>query len=880
LRSDGSVAGHGTWTVQLHGDGPVILPLTEHDLVIRDARWRGEPQRPMRMGRWGVNSGLAGDMGLEVIRSGILEFEWQIIRKRAESGGAVPWRLPRASASRFTLDLPAGYQPAVQGGVILGPTAPMLDASEDNENRTWELVLGPSPQGSFGITAADNSLVEPLADVSVREYIVYRLNERGLEIEATLSVDDPGVRLRELTVPLPADVQFMSAEADGNELMWRVVRSDRMHATAVIALPEAVAPRRMAVTVRAWHPLVLQRAWQLPQLRPKGLFWTAGEIELSIAPMLELQQLDLTDCLQTGVIQSNGKSRGPETCWLTAYSPDGGAKIIIAPRATVVSVREATTLSLVEPILTGRLTSELSVSRGSVHALSGDVAEGWNVQGVETIPANALGEWFLNRSEQGNLVEVQLAEAASATHEITVIVTAQRPRPDPTEPLSVGSLRIVRWRGAEVTEQRLVFQTLEHYAAEPVGGLPRAMPKDDADEDNSVLGQFNSQATVFDLASAPDGAALRLTPKRGEYDVYTTLEARVHGNHLEQTYRLQIVPRKSQIDQILVYSNVPLGDAVSWSEEASGVQLAGTRLTSTNSLRSNLPAEGEAWLVRLTQPTTSEITLAATLPTPITQRVQVALLSVPEAAHQEGRLLLRAKQHEAVEIEPAGLRPIPVPAGVGRSVDSSDATPLVAAFRYDPAQCQDVARCPRAWISKAFADDPVKPIARRGELVSVFSADGRAVHRAELQVESLGANELAWHTLRGAENVVVSLDGRILETPAPTAPAQETTIRLPASGKPAVLVVQFETRRAPLGAGSELVPPLGDEVQILSGEWTVWLPAEFSLADTKLLSSAEDFSLRRRLFGPFGRDQGASVFHPLNGSDWCAWPIALRALFN
>ena len=200
-----------------------------------------------------------------------------------------------------------------------------------------------------------------------------------------------------------------------------------MNATAVIALPEAVVPRRMAVTIRAWHPLVMQCAWQLLQLRPNGLFWTAGEIELSVAPTLELQRLELTDCLQTGVIQSSGESRGPETCWLTAYSPDGGAKITIAPRATVVSLREATSLSLVEPILTGRLTSELTVSRGSVHALSGDIADGWNVQGVETIPANALGEWFLNRSEQGNLVEVQLAEAASATHKVTVIVTAQRP---------------------------------------------------------------------------------------------------------------------------------------------------------------------------------------------------------------------------------------------------------------------------------------------------------------------------------------------------------------------------------------------------------------------------------------------------------------------
>ena len=48
----------------------------------------------------------------------------------------------------------------------------------------------------------------------------------------------------------------------------------------------------------------------------------------------------------------------------------------------------------------------------------------------------------------------------------------------------------------------------------------------------------------------------------------------------------------------------------------------------------------------------------------------------------------------------------------------------------------------------------------------------------------------------------------------------------------------------------------------------MWLPAEFSLADAKLLSSTEDFSLRRRLFGPLGRKHGASVFRPLNGNDW------------
>jgi hypothetical protein len=868
MRSDGSLAGHGTWTVQLRGEGPVVLPLSEHSLVIRGAHWQGEPQRPAKLGRWGANGAPAGDMGLEVTHSGIVEFDWQIVRQPADSGGSVAWRLPRALASRLALELPAGYQPAVEGGVILNSTALLRDDSEDNESRTWEVVLGPSPQALFGVTTADTSLVELVADVSLHEYIVYRVDERGLEIEATLNVDDSSAGLRELTLPLDSGVQFMSAEADGKELAWRVVISERTGATAVIAVPKAAAPRRVAITIRAWHPLVLHRPWQLPNLRPKGLFWTAGEIELSIAATLELQQLELTDCLQTGVIQSTGESRGPETCWLTASTPGSSAEITITPRAAAVAVRGITSLSLVEPILTGRLTTELSVTRGSVHALSGHIADEWNVQSVETIPANALGEWFLNRGEQGNHIEVQLTQAASASRKVAVVVTAQRPRPDPPEALSVDALRMVRWRDAEVTEQRLEFHTLEPYAAEPIGGLPRASSNDNPAEDSSVLSPPDSQAAIFRLDGAPDGAALRLIPKRAEYEVYTTLEARVHEHRLEQKYRLLISPRKSRIGQIIVCSNLPLGDAVRWSEEASRVQLTAVRLTSSDSLHSTLPGGGEAWLVRWTQPIASEVALIATRTTPITPRAQIPLLSVPEAAHQEGRLLLRAEHYDAVEIESAGLQSVPIPTAVERSVKPSDTTPLVAAFRYEPAHCQDVAHCPRAWITSERSDDPVRPVARRAALVSVFSADGRAIHRAELQLESLGARELHWRTPQGAEHVVVSLDGRVLVLPPAAAPAHDTLIPLPDSRKPSVLIVEFETHQAPLGAGSRLLSPLGDEVQVLSGDWTVWLPAEFSLADSSLLSTHAEFSLRRRLFGRFGREHDSPVFRPLNGSDW------------
>jgi hypothetical protein len=80
FEGDRLIGGRGTWTVELRGEQPAFLPLHGISIDVREARWRDAPQLPVRLGMWGKSGHLATREGLEVSRSGVLEFRWSAIR--------------------------------------------------------------------------------------------------------------------------------------------------------------------------------------------------------------------------------------------------------------------------------------------------------------------------------------------------------------------------------------------------------------------------------------------------------------------------------------------------------------------------------------------------------------------------------------------------------------------------------------------------------------------------------------------------------------------------------------------------------------------------------------------------------------------------------
>lgn len=871
LEGDRLVAGRGQWTIALRGAGPAFLPLDSTSLVAREARWQGDAQRPARLGVWGPNGGQASNIGLEVSRAGILEFAWHVSTQTARGGVEASWRLPPATSTRLVLDLPDGMQPSIDGSVVLASSQlPPGDTSSDKPYRRWELGLEPVSATTLRITDLHGERAETDPTPELRDEMSYRLTERGLAIAATWHFDDSVAQRRELAVVLPPAVQLVSAAINGKEIPFRVVTDDQSAAAhALVALPKLDAPRPLTITVRAWHPLVLDRPWRLPTLRPDHVFWISGTIELSITRMLELRALAPRDCFQTGVSQASENATGPETDWFEAYSPAAQVEVTIAHRGPETTVRLGSILSLGEPDVSGRLVTQLHVARGSVHTLIGELAAGWLVEAVETIPANVLGEWFLDQHDGRHDIEIQLAQAARSGRGVTVVITGRLQQFGISEPLSAEKLRMVRWRDAHVARHLLTLQTIEPYVVEPIGDLPVAAAETMTDDDRAVLGPTSGEETVFDLTRGTGDTAVQLAVKRGQLEADIWLDATYANQELRQTFHLVCQPRAGRIDRLLIRATRALSDGVRWTERPSGMALSAERLSADDPRRAKLPAGGELWLVRLPQPTSQSVDITATQTTPCPRPIHVPMLSLPEAVEQRGRVLVRCEIGEMPELEPQGLRPIPLPFDLENGPEPNEASSVRAAYRYEPVECQDDSLSPKFQLGPSTAAGTSQLVVRRLELQSFYWSNGRTMHRATYHLENRGVESFDLWLPAGAKLVSLTMDGRALDLPVEDSPAVPLPIRLPSRSQWVALAVSYEAPQTPLAAGGRLTPPLLQRgMPLLAGEWTIWLPVEFAAVGADVTPVEGEFNWRQRLFGPLGRPSHERPFHPLRGADW------------
>jgi hypothetical protein len=885
LEGNRLVAGRGEWTIEMHGEEPEFLHLGDMSLVVSKPRWQevhrpaddAKSAEPALLGAWGSSGGLANQRGLEVARSGVLQFDWHSRSPTAQERVAIEWRMPTTNSTRLVLDLPEGKVPLIDGGIVV--QSRQLPATGDTNGELrwqWELALAALSSATLRIMDADGALTDESPELAMREKLAYQLTERGLEIEATFQFEAVS-ELRELMVPLPPGMQLISAFCDDRALTWHVVSTQpSTAASAAIAIPTSLRHTRN-VTLRGWQPLVTNRLWQLPKLRPAGALWISGSTEILLAPTLELQRLSPTDYLQTSVAQPTDVGGESESCLFTAYSADAALEVTLAPRLPNVSAHLESSLALAETDVTGRLVTRLHVTHGNLHTLSGELAPGWTLESVETDPPETLAGWFVDRNDGRSEIEIQLDTATSSTGEITVIATGRlqtspgpaESRADLTQAMSVETLRIVRWRNARVAQHLLTFQTVEPYVVEPIGGLKFLDPEHRDEDPSETPDSAEVVAPTFDLTVPAADAALRVAVKRGQYEADMWVVATYGDGQLQQDYHIVGRPKASHIDRLLIYATQPLGDRVHWTMQPSGAPLAAERLPAVGGQTADATSQGETWLVRLPHPTGTPVEIVAALTTPWSERKRLPLLSVPEAVEQRGRVLVRSAIERRPVVEAVALRVIPLPLESERGLQPGETPPVFAAYRYKPSECISATQTPKLWIAPADFAGLYPIIARRAELESFFTLDGRAIHRADYRLENQGADRFNIRLPHGSKLCSITLDGRGLEVPAESRLAEPISIVLPAGRPDSVLNVQFETDAPPVRSGTELLPPLlKTEVPLLAGDWTIWLPTEFAAVAREWAPNDSGLDLRQRLFGPLGRPGGLPVFDPFRRHTW------------
>ena len=874
LQEDGRIVGHGQWTVELRGNQPAFLPLADMSLIVRKPRWRDDANRPARLGVW-APSDAGNQYGLEVPRSGVLEFDWHVAVREQQENLEAWWRLPNATRTQLTLELPAGKQPLLDGGVVLDARPLPDDDGDGKRSRRWQLRLNPTSAALLRIVEAGRLPLQRSPTLALRDEVAYQATERGLKIVTTWHFDESIADNRELIVPVPQGVQLLSAVAAGEKLSWRIVDGGDAAATRVlIELPKSRPQRGLTITLEAWHPLVTGTSWQLPSLRPQGVFWTSGNTELSVAPTLELARLVPSGCVQTGVRHDAPAGSGSATCSFAAYSPDARLELSLAARQPQFEVRIGTSLVFAEQDVSGRLAAQFDVTRGELHALSASVTSGWILDAVETIPADALGEWFVDRRRGRRELQIQLAQSANAERQVTVVLKGHREPARVANRYSLDALAMVEWRGGSVAKRLLTFHAMEPYIAEPSGNLPVVDPQALSENMHQLLDLAQGEAQVYDVTQAERAVAMRVAMKRVEFDAEIQLDASDDGRQLQQVHRIVVQPRAGRIDRLLVFATEPLAGDARWVEAGSNMPLSAEPLAADDPRRAGFPEGGQLWLLRLPQPSAAPVEILNLQTTQSSEPKRLPLLSTPEAIQQRGRVLVRGEAGQMPLLEPKAMPPIPVPMESADARRPEGTPPVRFAYRYEPADCQHPARQPSLSFDRSAPAGSKSVVASRAELESFFLPSGRAFHRATYYLQNDGADEFRLSLPAGARSTTVTLDGRAVERP----PAPEATgsilIPLPGNRRSSVIAVQFEARQLPLTTGTKLPPPLvTEDLPILTGHWRVWLPAEFAATGLEANRLGDGFNWRRRLFGPLGRPNDARPFHPLRSEDW-RWPAS------
>jgi hypothetical protein len=859
------VVGRGSWRVELHGKSPVFMPLGKISPAIREPHWRDDSSDTVRWGFWGHRERNADLFGVEVTRSGVLDFGWQLGVDAQPNAAMNDWRLPTAATTRLTLDLPATHRPLVEGGIILASNSLSESIATSDALRRWEIALGGSPHSALRIIQTDNALEKPTPGVPLWDEVAYRLDERGAEIVAALHFEQHPPTLRELVVPLPDRVQFLSATSAGKELAWRIAtRQPRATGELIVTLPDSTPYAPLTVTLRSWQPLQASQEWQMPLMRPMGTFWTAGTMELSVGPTLELQRLEVVDCLQTGVVQSAQGGTGAEAYWFTAYSPNACLNLAVNHQQPDVAVHLGSSLAISESGISGRLTTQLDVASGNVHHLLGHLAPGWVVEAVDAIPEDAIGEWSVNRQNGAAEIVIQFAKPPNPSRNVTVVVDGRFAPATLVEPISAESLRMVKWNGPRVEEHLLAVQTVEPYAVEPNGALPVAGPPHLTSAIGTLIKTNTAEGEVFDLTRAHKSSGLRVAVEREEFEASITLDAVVADGKAGLNYKLDAKPMQSRVERLLIFATAPLGDGVRWTDRESGVTLQAERLPATDPRHAGFAKGGELWSVRLSQPAVGPFGVVAAQTLAISRRQQLPLLSLPRAVQQHGRIHVAADVGHLPVVVQAKLQPVPLPLEVNDLSRAGASSPVVGAYLYNPFDCLEATRSPRLWLSQRASDPNRQLIARHAEIESFFSADGRVVHQTVYQLDAAEPVELQLPA--GTENAFAWIDGRPLRLMQSS--PREFSFRVPKHDRSATLQIHFQTRRDALTVGAELWPPLLENARMLSGEWNVWLPAELEASNTIDWQIKDLLNWRRRLFGPLGRPSESEPFNPFQAASW------------
>ncbi len=870
LTSKDVLLGEATLEILHRGAGRAVLSLEPCGIAISNARWLMEPPEPATIGL-----GAEGKLEALVERSAKLHFQWSVRGSRDSSGVLwFPLDLPASPSNSLTLDLSAEVHPLVKPGIVVREP-PQGDVSTAANAARWQIELGGHSRVELRLVPSQQADSGRQLMLS-KQFLVYDVSLRGIELSAELRLDVHHEPIRQLTVGLDAGMELVAARYGDSAVRWSILSrpAGGTGNRVLLELPEPVQGAERIIKLRAVGPTVTGKRWRLPGLRTEGAFWQEGNATIAVRAPLSLKQLAPIGGRQakTGTLSF---PRPGETADIQYFSKDAGVEVLVAPVEVPVRLITGTAVELGNSGVTGEVVAELSVPDGEIFQLEAEIGRQWLIDSVRSHPPEALGDGWSIKRDSKRLV-IPLDQALSPARPVRLIVSGRRLHSPLGRSLTVQDLTPLQFVGIADQRHLLTLRTVEPYRLKLDGAesLSRVNPDALRPGKQSLFlrppGEF-----LFENDGNVKRLRVSLATPKPSYSATIGVEASVTERTLAESYQFRIVPNDAPIERLLIHFSCPRPESPKWNL-ASGTDdsYSARRLSGAEQAAAGLDTRGETWELAFGKAKVGPFEIGAARFSDMSGNQAISLAGLPLAAQQKGTLIVRSLVGRAVRVASAMLDPLPVPFEPFEKQNTA-----MAAYRYDPVN--DAANSDEAAATVAV-DSQSLPLAWIWNCVlrSRYYIDGSGQHSAIFRLENSGKADL---TIRLpsqlAENppLVVDADAsRAAWRRESTTENDRIVVDLPPGRRFPTVRVHFATRPQSSGALQAVSPPTPvADIPVVSQNWTVWLPPGYQFADPRspdLSGRSKPLTWSQRLFGPLARP---AERHPFRFSDVGSWTEVL-----
>lgn len=851
----------GTARIEFASRSPLraVCPMPDLRLSLSKIRWKDRDDPVI----WGV----APDQRVVLVvpQSGVLEFDWSC---QAELVGrdAFNFRmgLVRAGQAEFVLSTNGRWRATLAGN------APFTETTDGADQIRRHFHLGAAREARIRLESQPpKAIASP--EYWVRMHSRYDVGRQGLDLVADLELELSGAPQTTLPLRLDKSLQLVSAKLGEQDLSWSTRENSPDQALELrFDPPLTESGRKIRLEARAALPGAALASASLPQIHPPESAVRESEIELNIAPPLELAGIELQGArmIDNGSVVS---PRGVESRRFRLYSASADVRCTFRAPEFQGKVRYAAQVDLNDATWEIAATYQIQVESGERFDISTMIPPGWVVDSVESTPAGAIENWTASSEPTQQRLSLRLQSALTAKTPLRLSVTAHMPLAG-GESVSSQQFLLANFDSMKLEMGLLQIRSAPGIRIDASGEAKRLNPATLEPGDQEMIGS-GATAPLYSL-SATEAFQITRSVSGAEFRVTTTSRVLLEEKRAANQHRITITPQRQQLDRLLVLLQPPTGDDVYFDLDQSS-----SHRVSANLVKSS--PEGDLWQLRFPEPIGGEFTVAAMETHALAEKGRLRTLRCLEAASQDSSLRVFADSHRPWDLTTSGVQPI---YGGGGAV-----SPLLelASYRY------------------SLSDSPVIEVLRKDigpardslwawteDRVTCAGNEAEEFYSSELVVETAAAANAQFH---------IPADSRLVEVRLNRQPIQSirlsgTTlvVDIPGSSFEQRLQIRVAARRerSLFGISPLTWKGVTPTFPSLSKTWRLFAPRDVAIASTQFRMAPQgcvSLFVRQELDSHAANTEQLSAAHAsaeseswfnenqLQALGWSSTPIGIRS---